>query len=367
MAADIRPAPIEGLPLPQERVPSASARVVGRVLAGAFLIVFVVNQLVSSRLEAQHPDRGVARVRAKWLMLEDLRGADGVVLGDSSGAVGVDPGILADRLGGRWVNLCTIGDTLLLEDVWMLDRLLARDEPPRRVVIVHVYDVWGRGVRPDVFAHVPLPWGYWDDVDPPLELSPTGLRDLSLARYAPLYYAPESTREVASAPLAWLARPPAHTPLGWAPQDEGRAARVLADARGHLARVRAGLGARLSRPNRLALERLVELTETHPVQVHLASSPVFRGLQADPDYRVVYARLQEQLAEYAARSDRLHLVFAEEQVAFPAGELENADHVLRAGARVYSRELAERLRAPGGEADRREPPRRGEAAGGDGR
>jgi len=110
---------------PGERLhPTSVGRIVWCACA-ALALVCAIN-VWAARALALHPLNQASRViRAKWsLLMNQKKPVDTLVLGDSSGNHGVVPAILAARLGGTALNLCTVGDLLAVNDCWMLERYI---------------------------------------------------------------------------------------------------------------------------------------------------------------------------------------------------------------------------------------------------
>ena len=106
--------------------------------AAIVAVLILTVDLVAAALLAWRP---VARdhwlVASKWRLLDRARATDTLVLGDSSCNQGVRPDVLGAALGGSVLNLCTIGDLLVINDAWMLEAYLRRHPPPARVVVAN--------------------------------------------------------------------------------------------------------------------------------------------------------------------------------------------------------------------------------------
>src|SRR5215510_7988386 len=102
--------------LPIEVIRPVSRREVRNVIILTFLFVVAVNFTTRWILTLCNPNIGYDLIQAKWdLLLNQKNAVDGVILGDSSGNQGVIPALLAAQgLDAQWLNLCTIGSTLLI-------------------------------------------------------------------------------------------------------------------------------------------------------------------------------------------------------------------------------------------------------------
>src|SRR5207253_10129783 len=158
--------------LPREAVPPAGWPQILCVWVLVCIIVAGINLTLQWSLNRFPINSGHGLVQAKWNLLKRLPAPiDVLVLGDSSGNQGVVPQLLGAALGGTTINACTLADALIVNDAWMLDLYIRRLGPPKRVILVHVYDVWERDISYDVWAQIPLPWGFWSDLDPRLSLT----------------------------------------------------------------------------------------------------------------------------------------------------------------------------------------------------
>jgi hypothetical protein len=119
-----------------ERLPLSSA---GSVIGGWVLCLTLVlgfNLVAGQMLEGSTPNRGYWLIQKKWEILRDLEeSVDVLVVGDSSCNQGLNNRVLDQQTRLRSMNLCTIGDALLLDDLWMLRDYLRRFPVPRAVVL----------------------------------------------------------------------------------------------------------------------------------------------------------------------------------------------------------------------------------------
>lgn len=330
--------------LTAERVAPSSRRQVLGVLAGAIAGVLLLNYAAAVALANDSRNLGYWLVRQKWERLNDLREpVDWLVLGDSSGNQSVMPSVLAERLGGRAVNLCTVANMLAVNDAWMLDAYIQRMGSPKNVVLVHVYDSWRRDLETALVTKIPRPWGFWRDLSPPVQLSNRQLAEAALDRYAPLY-----SRH---ATLASLLRRSDPSPIGaFTLGDDGFMNVVSAKPeavereREEHAKVAREQPFVMSAMNRAALTRIRGLAETHGFDVYLANAPIYGRLWEEPGFAAYYAGVMRELKALIGSSERMHLLL-EQPMQFPVSELQGVDHVTGAGALRYSAHLADALRA----------------------
>ncbi len=337
--------PKANLALTEEHVPRGTARALVVTLLVAVVAFGLSNAALRRELDRRTHNRALWLIQQKWELLERVAGdVDTVVLGDSAGNQGVRPDVLSERLGGAAVNYCTIGDMLAVNDAWMLERHLERHAPPKRVIVVHAYDVWHRSakvLRHKLLWRVPEPWGFWEEREPKVALESRAAAELFVRRYLPVYYEHKTIAE-------WVTSPSTLAPAGFSLDgagymrlDEAKPDRVKRDAASHVAFLRKRQFS-LSKANRNALARLEALGEKHGFEIFLANAPIYEGLRREPQFVRYFAALDRELGQIADASPRLSYVLRE-PVTFPASAMENADHLTHAAAAEYTAELAKAI------------------------
>lgn len=327
--------------LPRETVPPCTAGRLTAVIAGALIIVAVVNVAAWWYLERYTPNTGYLLIRAKWSLQANLKSpVDLLILGDSSGNQGVDPETLRDSLGVSSVNLCTIGDALVLNDAWMLEEYIGRFGPPKAVLIVHGYDMWSRDINVSVLSKIP---GSWWRRQPDLGFGVKNRIRVFLNRYVPLY------AETAS--LGWVIRHPgsafqssdALRPDGFMVETTAEPDRVKKDVEVHLQFVRQQERV-LSDVNRAALRLIAQLAEANDFDLCLAPGPIYDSLASDSAFLVYFAAVRDTLAAVTASSPHTRFLLTA-PVTFPAERMQSADHVVGSAAAEFTSRLAERMRS----------------------
>jgi hypothetical protein len=321
-----------------EHLTPVSARDLKRLIALTLALVACGNLLAGWVLARWSPNIGYTVVREKWTMLQRLdQPADWLVLGDSSANQGVDPLVLEAHLGGRVVNLATVADMLALNDAWMLQYYIARFGPPRGVVLVHAYDMWERDARDQLLAEVPLPWGYWNNLQPTLTVDTWRALKLAELRYLPLYSRHDSLLMLIR---GWW-RPgdgPRFTPAGYMPVGEADPQQVDADMREHLAATDGRLFV-MSADNRRALGHIGRLASAHNFDVFLAHAPLHDRLYAHDSFRAYLAQVTFSLEQWADDDPHRHFLFPA-PILFSRDRMQNVDHLTVTGAARYTEVLA---------------------------
>lgn len=332
-----------------ETIAPSSKSHVAVTLAVALMVVAGLNVAALFYLRAFPRNRTYWLVEQKWRKLETLsEPVDWVVLGDSSGNQGVRSDVWSATLNGSSANFCTVADMLALGDAWMLERYVERHGPPKGgAVIVHAYDMWHRpvsdGMRGQLLASVPLPWGFWERLTPPVSLGARDMVSLLASKHLPLY---SQNTTLANILLGadWL-HPP-HFQLdasGYMAHLDANPEAVQKDAEVHLEFVRKHTF-KPSAPNLAALLRIRELAEKKRFHVYLATSPLFADLTHDLFWRRYFVKVRKLLEQSAAGSPFLHFVL-KIPVTFRADELENVDHATHESAAAYTQALANSIKA----------------------
>ena len=333
--------------LPEEVVSPVRPRQLLITWVGVLAIVLFCNFAVVPPLLEGGRNLAGWIIGHKWRLLLDLKQpVDDLVLGDSSCNQGVNPATLARELGDRRaVNLCTIGDMLALNDAWMLQSYIERHGPPRRVIIVHVYDIWSRDFNWSRVGSIPVGLMTLRKLRPEVRLQRWQLRSYIESRYFPLYSSNLSLQARLRAGDPRIRNSPGPRridSLGFLADTVAFPDSVELDLRGHL-RFLGEDAYQLSPDNRRGLARIAELAEDHGFEVYLAPAPVYERLAEAAPFVRYFSQVEESLAGVAGEGSRVHLVF-DHPMTFPASVMQNADHLVLDAANQYTRALAARIR-----------------------
>lgn len=306
------------------------------ILSLALLLVY--NVTARALLEWRTPNVGYVVVRDKWNLVQQMESpVDWVVLGDSSGNQGVKPSVLESSLGVKSVNLCTVGGGTLVNDAWMLDLYIRRLGSPKRVILVHVYDIWHRRPNASIFAQFPLSSNTFSSLLPSPEFTLKEKIFLIFSRNIPLYFE--------NASLAELIQFPYRSHPRWRPGLDGFMAvtealpqRVLEDEKNHSEFVRKNKF-QVSSQNKAALERILTLSQEKGFDVDYVHSPMYKGLFDKPEFQSYFGQVKQMLLEVERRHSRFR-VLLKSPVTFEAEYLENNDHVVNEAAEVFTQTIA---------------------------
>jgi len=330
--------------LPDEWIVPVRPRRALTVWIAPCLILAAINLSAIPLLDRYAPNPFAHVPRIKWSLLENAAGpGENLILGDSAGNQGVDPALLEPRLGGSWLNLCTVANLMTLDDAWMLNRYVERHGAPQRVIVVHVLDSWERPIHAGAFAQVPLPWGFWNRVDPPLRLSLKKQLELTGVRYAPLYSADQSLRFMLMYPWRVPETWPDIDSRGFMPMPESTPEEATTDLERLTRMLEEGEG-EPSPANVEGMKRLLTLSSEHDFPLYFAWGPMWEKMWERELTRERFASMHASLLELAEGHDRFHMVF-DEPMRFPLERIQTVGHVTADGAQAYTREIASRIRS----------------------
>ncbi len=328
--------------LPTEQLDGTSVRGLAWVVLAPLLLVLGVNLAVAEVL-ARHPNnRGNAVTARKWDLLAGLSNeVDTLMVGDSSCNQGLVPEVMAKQLGGRALNLCTTGDSGVVGDAWMVSAYVRRFGAPKRVIVMHAYDVWQRSddaMRRQAWI-LGQHRGLFLGEAPELAWSTRERVMLVIGRFVPLYAQPTAARQVLRDPVAALSRPPfVITEDGFMPTRNASPRRVARDARSH-ARSSGRRSFKMPDTTSRALAELTRLSREHAFPLFVIHAPLYEKLWQHRGLRRYHGQVSAQLERALAAAPHAKLL-SRTPPMFPAKRMENADHVVGAAAHELSQAIA---------------------------
>ena len=130
-------------------------------LLGAMGFIFVfAGILVTGWVRTHNAYRSFDLYEYKWqLLLQERAPCDWLLLGDSTGNLGLDAALFEKRLGGRALNLSTTIATSSAADAWFVETLIHRGVIPTHVVVMRTLLSW-ISERPAAssWSRIPLSW-----------------------------------------------------------------------------------------------------------------------------------------------------------------------------------------------------------------
>jgi len=329
----------ENKQLTEEIVPRVSWGTVRLTIIGAVLCAILLNFAAVWYLAEYSPNIGYLLIAAKWNLLRSLPNhVDLLILGDSSGNQGVDPTVIWEEAKLSSVNLCSIGDAMVLNDAWMLEDYLKRYGAPQKVLIIHGYDIWSRDINISVLSKIP---GSWWNQQPSVDLTPKDRVRVYLNRYVPIYAETRSLAYLLQNPWQAFREDMQLEPDGFMIEAEADPDRVVEDTKVHLEFVRQNTRI-ISDPNRMALEYIRDLAEKHQFDVFIANGPLYDELYADSAFQAYYDKVRETITAITSASARMHYIL-DPPMTFTEEDMQSADHTTAAAARDYTAHIIEEI------------------------
>ena len=349
--------PVRFTTLPDDVPYSAGASAARISLTIPIVLCLVINALLIGHIDSPTDQT----IKMKWSLLQHRpQSADHLVLGDSTGLHGVLPAQLGTELGGSWLNLCTNARMLVAHDAWMLQWYIKHYGPPAEVVVVHSLNAWRYSDDDSTYqlaSKVPLPWGYWRDMQPPLPATQAHLGEMFMTRHFPLYAQNKTIDTLLQKPVKKVLgrlgnnaeedspEPSASTKTA----DEALGFVSLGDKpnRSELQRELVQWQTmppfELSAINREALSIMMRLSEQHHFRLYVVTGSICQSiLDMEPGRRYAVGA-DEALAKLTAGHPTVS--YLRNIPPFPAEQMRDSDHVILSAARLYTSYLAREIRA----------------------
>ncbi|MGB0766091.1 MAG: hypothetical protein ACPGYV_00110 [Phycisphaeraceae bacterium] len=324
--------------LPRERLRAVRPRTLVIEWVIALGVLLAINFAAFALLDRFDPNRFRVQVEVKYDRLETAGAKyDSLILGDSTPNQGIMPSVLGKRVGGAWLNLATVADLQAVNGAWMLGRYIDAYGPPKRVILCHVPEMWRRDLDPAAFVQTPFSIGQFDELDPPLNFAWDDRLWGAVTRYAPIYSKNTSLTEFAMKPWALRDLREDFQADGFMAV-EGMTSE-WAESIERAAQSHAEKPYALSEHNRVAMERMIEMAETHGFDLYLLPGSVSEALAASPGYRHNFVGMMADYQRWAASSDRVVLL-SDRMQAFPDEMMYDEDHVNVLGAQAWSERAA---------------------------
>ena len=320
--------------MPQENIPTITGRRYVRLVLSVLSVVLIVNSTIYFSGAFTNLDSGVFLIRSKWNLVRDLdEPVEWIILGDSTANQSVVPDLISPKNDGSAINLGTVGNALLIEDVWMLKDYIRSHGEPKNVVIVHVYDMWVRGADTTVFAH--MPWDYMPDAN---MFRSVGERiELLWYRYVPIFQSETQVIRAISNPSRMFSQPIPMGDDGYTSIASPNPSIVEQDIESHRTRI-LNTEFKISEANLWAINELVEMANSHDMNIFVANSPVHEDLVGLDNFSSYFANVRELLRDMDSRSPNIRYIL-QDLPTFDSGVMENADHLTHDGAQTFTSQI----------------------------
>jgi hypothetical protein len=330
------------LELPEETYASSRQRTVGMLLVLVLFMAVTANFAMVGILHWYHLRASTETevVTGKWRHLSSTEERyDILLVGDSSGLIGVDPRVISERTGLSCYNACGFGNLLVVNESWLIQHLETLDRLPRIVVSLHVPDIWGRSEgllrqQLNLFPGEVRPWErYRPIIKPPRE----SLRQ-RINHWFPMFRTPlEARMALVALGLTVIGRGEVRTDdLGLSRLPAPDPARAVREAQRYLDRLKLQVPTSddLSKVNREAYEAMLDVLEQQGSRLMAAEAPTVDLLSKDPLY-LEHLERNRTLLTRVARGRAGFKLAATGRSGFSATNMQNPDHIAEADTRAY--------------------------------
>jgi hypothetical protein len=339
--------------LPQEQVRPTRFGSLAVLLVLAVILIVCANMVASSVLKRLPVNRGYALAYGKWSLMDRTlnakKSAEVLIVGDSSSNQGISPRVIQQETGKSAINLGVVAEALTIEPVWTADRFFEQTKsfakPPKKILWMHVYDVWSRIDRNDKRLRgisASLPSTSWPYIERGPKVKIDTL-DLWLMQQVPLYFQNTS--------LATLVRRPIESyrfatrfkfdEFGFMAETTPDPALVKRDTRNHMKLVRDTPEFEMTAVSKRSIDAMSRIAARDGAEVWIVQSPLNRSLWQDPVFQQRWYQVRDALRSETARYPHVHVTF-DEPVLFDDAQMQNADHVLADAAEAFTKIVIER-------------------------
>ncbi len=327
------------------KLPNSEFKYYFLVVSVLLSTVFSLNLLFLVVIRYNEINDGYQVVKVKWDLACSPQTSSIIFLGDSSGDQGIAPSVVKEEIRCSSLNLCTLGNLLLVDDLWLLESYLEKSPSPQSVVLVHVYDVWHRK-SPNIGAlrQIPISTQAWDELTPIVDLGWFWKTSILIDQFIPMYSRRLTLHQFIWHPSELMSERNEleFTEYGFRPCKVNSLEGTIADRENHLKFVSEN-NFIPSMINSLAYQKIIEHCKKHNIRLFVASSPLDEKLASDQFFQGYYNELQQWLEK--SSNGHPHVTVISELFLVPEHELERVDHVTVDAAHRYSRWLAEKIKS----------------------
>lgn len=321
--------------LPSEQIPRFTFWKLLQMTVGMIILLAIINLAAYCYLQRYNPNKAYALIQHKWQLLQRSPAVDWLILGDSSGNQGIDPTLFHQEKSAKAINVCTIADLLVVNDLWQLKAVIQQGKTPKNILLVHTYDIWQR-------THIPT--GYASQIpaintDFPLAEYAISIPKRTLMNALPLNFQRASLGHILQHPSQWGKRNYAWEADGFERIEQADRVEVERDTKAHLEFVKDN-DFKISTINEKALIALAKLARTEQIKVHLAQAPYHDGLAKNEDFQKYLGQVEMYLMDFCKQNEWIYMT---DYQTFSASEMENADHVTMEAAQEFTRGILRQI------------------------
>jgi hypothetical protein len=328
----------------EEKLDKTSWKTIKKMICLVVIFLFLFNFLAYYYLKFNTPNLGYKINRKKWKMLEEMQtNKDWLILGDSTCNQGLSIVEFEENIKESAINLCTIGNMLVVNDSWMLEKYIKKFGPPKNILIIHAYDTWYRSeIDLGLTSQLPI-ISLIKEKPKPWILNKNNIATLFLYKYVPLYSEKSSLLEIIVGIF----------------QKEDPRDQIFFDDTGFMSMQYANPKLvevsvnryknftknnrfEISRNNLMGLENIKEISEKYGFNIFIANSPINNDLLKDDGFKLYFADLNNYLENYAKRNERVYYI--KDTYAFSKDMMISSDHIIAEAAREYSKKISQNIK-----------------------
>ena len=332
--------------LPEEKIIQLKKKSIIIVFSIVIVLVVLINIFFYYYLQNYISNNlGYVIVKKKWdLILKPNQNADVLILGDSSGNQGLKAELFASNLNLYALNLCTIGDLLLVDDSWMLQYYLSKHSPPKYVILIHVYDVWHRqNIQKILLSQFNFNLINSKNFCPNIKLNWFDKINIELSKYIPLIYQNQGISYILTHPkMIFKKNDKLFDEYGYMPSTLVNTDNVQRDFNEHIDFLKNN-DFKISELNFQALENIIELSKKYDFKLYIANSPIYEDLYEHSYFSKYYKDLSEFLDSIDRENENVYFI-NNPPLIFPTEVMENVDHIIDSASVVYTLKILNEIK-----------------------
>lgn len=327
----------------KEIISNTSRKSVIRLIYLTVAFLILLNEAFYFYLKYDNPNLGYEVNAKKWSMLKKMNsGSDWVILGDSTCNQGLSVSTFEESLSTNAVNLCTIGDMLVVSDSWMLDQYIKKFGPPNNVLIIHTYNVWHRkSIDIGLASQLPV-WSLIKERPRPWIFHKKDEIKLLAYKYIPLYSQKSSLFKIVIGIFQKNSREEIFfDSKGFMSINNADPKTVSISIKNHKDYLEKNKF-EMSSENLEGLENVKELAQKYGFDIFIAGGPMNEELYNDENFQAYSSDIKSYLENFAKQSDKIYYI--SNIYTFPAGQMISADHIIADAAQEYSKKISEKIK-----------------------
>ena len=311
---------------------SKSKFVTSTLLPLAFFLI--LNLMLVAFFKIKNPNRGYEVIKKKWTLAQEYQGSiDWLVIGDSACNQGFNNKVFEQNIKGKSLNLCTIGDMLVWDDVWLLEQLIDRNQIPKNIILSHTYDVWQRSEIPELsFQQVPQ-LDFKTSLDVPYKKN-------RFVQFFPIIYQVKTIIHLLFNPGTLSKADLSYSTQGQQIITNHFKEKIKKDQKRHEATSESTF--KISEENMEAFLKLIDLTKQNNIKLHYVHAPILENILDHSSFKNKYTQYINSINQLCSQHN-IKLI-STEAIPFKLEELEaSIDHISFLASERYTEYIAQEI------------------------